>query len=248
WLSQAYLRVLRDPLRYEGAVAAFERTLRIDSMNAEAQYQYGQTLMQLGRDAEAIAAYQRTLALEPQRPMTLVSLGATQSIAGDVVAGRRSMDSALAVAGTVPVPYALTAWAHAALAPGGAGSAAAADAARRALAMDGSYPAPALSALVMAQAADGDTATAAATARTLLASFDTTAPTPTDVRFVSPALAALGRTDAALSLLERARPAGAQLWFYMRSREFSTLRDHPRFRALFSRIDPRADTPPPRQP
>jgi len=248
WLSQAYLRVLRDPLRHEGAVAAFERTLRIDSMNAEAQYQYGQTLMQLGRDADAIAAYQRTLALEPQRPMTLVSLGATQSIAGDAVAGRRSMDSALAVAGTVPVPYALTAWAHSALASGGAGSAAAADAARRALAMDDSYPAPALSALVMAQAADGDTATAAATARTLLASFDTTAPTPTDARFVSPALAALGRTDAALSLLERARPAGAQLWFYMRSREFSTLRDHPRFRALFSRIDPRADTPPPPPP
>ena len=248
WHSLAYVRVGRDPIRHEGAATAFERALRIDSLNAEAQYQYGQTLMVLGRDAEAIAAYHRTLALEPQRPMTLVSLGATQTIAGDAVTGRRTLDSALAMAGSVPVPYALAAWAHAALGPGGAGTAAAADAARRALAMDDSYPAPALSALVMAQVADGDSATAEATARTLLASFDTMAPTPTDARFVSPALAALGRTDAALTLLERVRPAGAQLWFYMRSWEFSALRDQPRFRALFGRVDPRPDTPPPLQP
>jgi hypothetical protein len=46
------------------------------------------------------------------------------------------------------------------------------------------------------------------------------------------------RIDAALDLIERAGPRGAQLWFYLRRRDFDPLRGHSRFAALFAEADP----------
>jgi hypothetical protein len=40
-------------------------------------------------------------------------------------------------------------------------------------------------------------------------------------------------------MLERVRPRGAQLSFYMRSRDFDALRSAPRFTALAAEVDPR---------
>ncbi len=237
WLSQAYLRVLRDPARHEGAVEAFERAASIDSMNAETYHQLGQTLMILGRDAEALAAYHRALALEPLRPMTLVPVAAIHSNAGRRDSARRWIDSALVVARAVPAPYALAVWADFTL--GWGPPTAARDTAGRALAMDSSYPAPALAVIAMAETRLGDTATALRSVRELLASIDTAAPTPTDARFGAPALASIGRRDEALAMLERVRPRGAQLWFYMRSRDFDQIRSDPGFAALFASIAPR---------
>ena len=238
WLARAYLSVLRDPVRHAGAVDAFQRALTIDSVNAETHHQLGQSLMILGRDDEALAAYHRALALEPLRPMTLVPVAAIHSNAGRPDSARTWIDSALVVARTVPAPYALAVWADFTL--GWGTPAAARGAAERALAMDSSYPVPALAAITMALAMEGDSAGAAVTLRRLLSSIDTVAPTPTDVRFASPALAAVGQSERALDFLERARPRGAQLRFYMRSRDFDRLRAHRRFRTLFGAVDPRA--------
>jgi TolB-like protein/tetratricopeptide (TPR) repeat protein len=237
WLSQAYLRVLRDPVRHAGAVDAFQRAVAIDSTNAETYHQLGQTLMILGRDSEALAAYHHALALEPLRPMTLVPVAAIHSNAGRPDSARRWIDSALIVTRTVPAPYALAVWADFTL--GWGTPTEARRAAEQALAMDSSYPAPALAAIAMAQARVGDTAAAAATVQWLLASIDTGAPTPTDARFGAPALASIGRAPDALAMLERVRPRGAQLSFYMRSRDFDALRSAPRFTALAAEVDPR---------
>jgi serine/threonine protein kinase/TolB-like protein len=237
WLSQAYLRVLRDPVRHAGAVDAFGRAAAIDSTNAETYHQLGQTLMILGRDAEAIAAYHRALALEPLRPMTLVPIAAIHSNARRPDSARRWIDSALVVARTVPAPYALAVWADFTL--GWGTPVAAREAAVRALGLDSSYPVPALAVMAMSDVRAGDTAAAADAVRRLLASIDTTAPTPTDARFAAPALASVGRERDALAMLERVRPRGAQLWFYMRSRDFDPIRTHPDFASLFASIAPR---------
>lgn len=72
-----------------------------------------------------------------------------------------------------------------------------------------------------------------------LATIDTVQPSPTDARFIAPALVAVGRAADALTLLERARPRGAQLWFYLRSRAFDPVRGEPRFQVVWREADPR---------
>src|SRR5690606_597011 len=212
--------VVRDPLRYTGALAAFERSIAIDSLSSEAYHQYGQTLMSLGRFPEAVSAYLRALALEPARPMTLTPLAAIAQQQGDSANARRWIDSAVSVTRTVPAPYALAVRAHILLAHGDLE--AAVQEARRALDLDASYPAPALSVIMAAQARRGDTTAAAATLERVLASIDVEDPTPTDARFVASALFMLGRHEDALTLLERASPRGATLWYYLRSEEHTS--------------------------
>ena len=64
-------------------------------------------------------------------------------------------------------------------------------------------------------------------------------PPPTEALFASGALLALGREREALELLERTRPRGAQLWFYLRNPEFHSLRTNPRFMRIEKDADPR---------
>jgi TolB-like protein/Tfp pilus assembly protein PilF len=237
WLARAYLQVVSDPYRFEGAVAAFERSLRLDSLNPEAHHQYGQTLMPLGRYAEADAAYRRALELDPVRPITLVPLAAIARQQGRNEDAIRWADSAVAVTRFVPAPYALAVRAHLALSTGDVAQAIAE--ARRALDLDASYPAPALAVLAEGYARTGDTAAAASALSRLLGALDLERPTPTDVRFAASALFATGRIDDALTLVERAEPRGAQLWYYLQSRDFDDHRDHPRFQAVSSAADPR---------
>jgi hypothetical protein len=104
--------------------------------------------------------------------------------------------------------------------------------------MDASYATPGRAVLAMAQTRLGDPDAPTTLARAL-AEIDTLAPSPTDVRFVAPALLAAGRRADALTLLERARPRGAQLWFYLRSPAFDAVRTEPRFATLWRATDPR---------
>lgn len=237
WLAQAYLHVAEDPFRFTGAIAAFERSLALDSSNAEAFHQYGQTLMSFGHYPEAVDAYLRALALDPARPMTLVPLAAIALQQGDSLQAMRWADSAVAVTRTVPAPYALAVRGNIALRTGDP-ERALADA-RRALDLDDSYPAPALSVVAVALEKLGRPAQARAALQRLLASIDLEHPTPTDVRFAASALFQLGRIGDALDLMERASPRGAQLWFYLQNTDFDSYRELPRFRAVERQADPR---------
>lgn len=237
WLAQAYLHVADDPFRFTGALPAFERSLALDSLNAEAFHQYGQTLMALGRYPEAVDAYLRALALDPARPMTLVPLAAIALQQGDSLQAIRWADSAVAVTRTVPAPYALAVRGHIALRTGD--PARALTDARRALDLDDSYPAPALSVVAVALEELRRPAQAEAALQRLLASIDLQHPTPTDVRFAGSALFQLGRTGDALDLMERATPRGAQYWFYLQSTDFDSYRELARFQAVEREADPR---------
>lgn len=237
WLARAYERVVTDPIRFSGALDAFERSLRIDSLNPEARHQHGQTLMALGRYEEATREYLRALDLEPARPMTLVPLAAIAQQMGRPEQALRWADSAVATTRTVPAPYALAVRASIALQQGD--PAAARRDAEQALELDDSYPPPALSVLAVALSRLGQDAEGRAVLQQMMETIDSAEPTPTDARFASSALFAHGRVDHALTLIERARPRGAQLWYYLQSRDFDAYRSLPRFRAVEREADPR---------
>ena len=236
WRARAYQLVVTDPERHAGAVEAFQRSLAIDSLNPETHHQIGQTLMALGRFPEAVSAYLRALELDPARPMTLVPLAAIEMQNRNTAAARRWADSAVAVTRTVPAPYALSVRAHIALQQGEL-ERALLDA-RRALDLDASYPTPALAVIATVLRRQGDASATEALERAL-ATIDPARPTPTDARFVASALFEADRTDEALTLLERASPRGAILWYYLGSRDFDPYRTLPRFRAVAAAADPR---------
>jgi cytochrome c-type biogenesis protein CcmH/NrfG/tRNA A-37 threonylcarbamoyl transferase component Bud32 len=235
WLTRAYVLYVDDPYRFRGAVDAYRRALALDPTSSEAWYQYGQTLMALGRDDSASAAYRRAFALDPNRPMALMSLSAISLKAGRVAEAAVLIDSAVAASRTVTSPYVRVVRGMIRLLQGDLR--AARDEAELALALDTTYTVPARSLLVRVLAAEGDTSGAHAEAARMLRDVGTNV-SPTSARFAAGALLAIGRQDDAISLIERARPRGSYLWFYMRSLEFRPLAAHPRFARVYQEADP----------
>jgi hypothetical protein len=155
----------------------------------------------------------------------------------DPPAAIRWADSAVAVTRAVPAPYALSVRASIALQTGDPETAL--REARRALDLDDSYPQPALSVLTSAYGRTGNRMAAESALARLRETIDTGRPTPTDARFAASALFAVHRDDEALRLIERARPRGAQFWFYLQSSDFDPYRTLPRFRTVETAADPR---------
>jgi serine/threonine protein kinase len=237
WLARAYALVQLDPYRLRGGPEAFERSLRIDSTNAEGWYQFGQALMYLGRDSAAIDAYRRAFALDRERPMSLMSLAAILRKNGNLAEARRLIDTAVFASRTISSPYVRVLRGIMALDAGDIGLAG--DEARLALELDTSYAVPARSLLVRVRVAEGNRAAASAEMSRVLAALTPEETPPNEVLFASGALLALGRNREVLELLERSRPRGAQLWFYLRNPEFNVLRSDPRFLKVESEADPR---------
>lgn len=238
WLARAYVLAVRDPQKMRGATDAFARAVALDPTNPEAQHQFGQTLMVLGRYVEARSAYHAALAVEPERPLTLVPLSAIALREGDRQAAQRWADSAVALAPSAP--YAWTSRAQLRLVLGNAAGASAD--AERALSIDPSYALPAQSALAGALHGLGDEAGAGqALERARRALVDPDRPSGTEAYYLAAAHLLMDRGAEALDIVTAAHPRGAWLWFYLESPIFESLRGEPRFAELIREIDPRPD-------
>lgn len=236
WLARAYMLMLRDPERLRGAPEAFGRAVALDPTNPEAQHQYGQTLMVLGRYAEAKAAYHAALAVEADRPLTVVPLSAIALREGDIRSAQRWSDSAVALAPNAPYPWTSRAQLRLVL---GDAAGARADA-EQALRIDPSYALPARSALAAAltrlgQQADAEQALTQARA----ALVQPARPSSTEGYYLAAALLLMGRPAESLDVLAAARPRGAWLWFYFQSPIFDPIRNEPRFQQIIAEADPR---------
>ncbi len=237
WLARAYLRVLEDPYRLSGSVDAFRRAIAIDSTQPEAFHQYGQTLMALGRDAEAHEAYLRALRLDPARPFTLIPLAAIALHDGRVAEARAWEDSALAV--EPANSYARAGLARILLAAGD--TAGAVREARLAARLDNAHAVPVLSTLAVALAAAGEQAEAR---RAFSDAVDRAGAPPYGVTpgtYLGMAAVGLGDRARALELLSATEPRGAWFWFYLQSPIFDGLRSDPAFRRLVDPADPRPE-------
>jgi serine/threonine-protein kinase len=235
WLARAHLLFLRHPRTLEGVVPAFERAVTLDSTNAEAQYQYGQALMASGLAGPAVARYRRAIALEPDWASPLMSLGAIVSRSGRFDEGLQWLDSAIAVDPSSSYSFSARSTTHSSA---GRASRALEDA-RSAVRVAAGYRVPPYAAMAIALAASGDTVSARRWADSTVSLVpDTTRLSPTDGLYVAAALVRTGQRDRGLSMLERASPVGAWLWFYMTSPLFDGVRQHPRFVRLSERAKP----------
>jgi tetratricopeptide (TPR) repeat protein len=214
---------------------ALLRALGLDPRNAEAHHQYGMALLWLGRDSAAADMYRRALQLEPERPITLFNLGRVAARETRYAEARRWADSALAIDPGADYAYVLRAVAEFRLGNRADARADAETAAR--LRAGFRVPGEAVLALVELQAAD----TPAARARIQRLERDIRSAgdqTITDAAWVGRALVALRQSDRALELLERVRPRGARLWYYLRAPEFDAIRSNPRFGKLVAESAP----------
>jgi len=240
WVARGQILSVRDesfrsPLREDAILGAFERATAFDPRSAEAFHQYGGRLLFRGKDSAAVAAFQHSLALDPERPLTLTALALERVVARSYVEARRWLDSAL----TVDPAFAI-AYAHRGMLAVQLGDLAQARTdGELAIRFGTGYRLPGLAVLVMTDARTGDSLGARARLQELLqAVVDPLHPSPRDARYVGPALLATVGENRLLEFLERVEPRRATLWFDLRLPEYDSVRADPRFRRLVEESRP----------
>jgi TolB-like protein/Flp pilus assembly protein TadD len=235
WMARAYLLERADPVRMRGAAEAFGRAIRLDPRNVEAIHQYAQVHEALGNWEPALAAFRRTLLLEPDRALPYVAMASIEWKRGAPKKARQLYDSALFV--DPGASYALSARAVLRIFEGDVKGGL--EDAETAVRVEDGYSIPPHAVLAIALAKSGSQVRAELEVdRALSEVVDPSAPSPTDARFIASALLAVGRRDEALGFLERARPRGAWLWFYCLAPDFDPVRTDPRLVRIMREAKP----------
>lgn len=234
WLARAALLSVRSPRNLTPVREAFERAIALDPGNAEAYHQYGTVLRLLRDDSAAVAAYQRALALDPVRPITLAGLAYSAIHARRYEDARRWTDSALAADPGFALAYVARARIQLQL---GAVADARNDA-ETALRLGDRIGGSAM--LTLAEVRAGDTLAARARVDALLRGMaHADRPSVREGEYIGAALISVGRVEEALTLLQRVRPVGALLWDSLRLPEFDPVRADARFQRLVEEARPR---------
>jgi TolB-like protein/Tfp pilus assembly protein PilF len=231
WMGRGYLRMFRYPRTFDGVRQAFERSVALDPRNAEAYHQYAGFLRVVGDDSAAVEASVRTLAIEPDRPVTLFQLAQVYIVNRQFHQAQLLLDSCLALN-----PGFHYAYEHRARARLGLRDLAGARADAEALSgLGGDFERMAEMVRALVAAASGDTAAARAHALAALGRPAHDHPEPV---FLAGAFAAAGEQERALEMLERVRPRGGELWFALRWPDVDPLRAQPRFHRLVEESRP----------
>jgi serine/threonine-protein kinase len=97
WLARGALLGHGSAGRLEDAREAVQRAVDLEPGNAEAHHELGMTLRLLDEDSGAAAMFHRALAIEPDRPMSMVHLAWIEMARRRYTESRRWLDSAAAV-------------------------------------------------------------------------------------------------------------------------------------------------------
>jgi TolB-like protein len=212
WMGLAYLRQAENPRTLAGVTDAYERAIALDRFNAEAVHQYGSALGQLERDSQATAVLQQALAIEPQRPVTLVELSYVADINGRSREGLRWADSAVAMDPSFFFGFQQRGIVRLELGDS-AGARRDATTAVQLGDVDFSH-----GVLALLDGAAGDTISARVRVQYLRAAVKhSDRPTVFEGSALAMALIGVGDTSGALSALEQAQPRGLFLWYSLRA-------------------------------
>lgn len=236
WMSRGYLLTFRYPRTYQGVIPAFERALALAPRNAEVLHQYASVLIQLGDYDGAMRWAARAVALEPDRPISFYLMANATLREGRVAPAAGWADSALASDPQFYPAYSVRARVRWHLGDR-VGAKADAEAARRSSPTGAEYWGECVQALIATWS--GDTAAARVYLAPALARLEGRAElADREGTNVAMALVALGDRGRAYDVLERIRPRGAQLWFWLRDPDFDPVRDDPRFQTLIREARP----------
>lgn len=109
WTVRAMLARVIDPVRFAGSLDAHLRAVSVDPNDADAQHEYGVTLLRLGDLRGAEARFRRALQLSPSRAQTLSALAWIEHQGSRWPAACALSNASIAAWPYDPVPYAVRA-------------------------------------------------------------------------------------------------------------------------------------------
>jgi tetratricopeptide (TPR) repeat protein len=214
-----------------------QRAVDLDPTNAEAHHEFGMDLRLLDEDTAAAEQFRQAVAIEPDRPMSMVHLAWIDMIRRRYADARRWLDSAASVNQGFWQAY--TERAALRLIQGDTAGARN-DALLAARLRPKSDPMAAEDVLIALDLRSGDSAAA----RARLARLRALSPRPDEpgvhqATAWAAVLVAAGHNREAIDFLERARVAPTHLRFHLKEPRFDALRGDPRFERLMERLRPR---------
>ena len=234
WLARGSLLAFGNPRTLTGVRQALARAVQLDPRNAEAHHEFAMGLRLLDDDQAAAAQLKQALAIEPDRPMTLVHLAWIDMNARRYDDARRWLDSAAAVN---PGFYQAYAERGAVRLVQGDTAGARDDAQTAVRLRPASEPFAAEAVLTALTLRAGDSAAARARVDRLRAH----APVPSDLGVHHAAawaaiLLAAGDAQGAIAFLETTRVAPTHLRLHLKEPRFDALRSNPRFQQLMQKL------------
>jgi tetratricopeptide (TPR) repeat protein len=109
WTIKAMLSRVIDPIRFDGALAAHQRAVTSDPNDADAEHEYGATLLRLGDTRGAETHFRRALAISPGRATTLATLASMEAEQSRWGSACLLSNASIAAAPYDPTPYAVRA-------------------------------------------------------------------------------------------------------------------------------------------
>ena len=234
WVARGSLLAFGNPRTLVGLRQALARAVQLDPRNAEAHHEFAMGLRMLDDDAAAAVQLKQALAIEPDRPMSLVHLAWIDMIARRFDDARRWLDSAVAVNPGFYQAYAERASIR--LIQGDT-TGARVDAQTAVRLRPATEPLAAEDVLTALALRAGDTA--AARARVDLLRMHGPARNELGVHQAAAwaaIMVAAGDTQGAIAFLETTRVAPAHLRFHLKEPRFDALRSNPRFRQLMQKL------------
>ena len=220
WTTRAMLARVIDPVRFAGALDAHLRAVSVDPRDADAEHEYGVTLLRLGDLRGAENRFRRALALSPSHAPTLAGLAWIEQQGSRWAAACGLSNASIAAWPYNPVPYAVRAEARLRLADA---RDAYSDAELVRRLASGAWP-EALRILVTSGASNIDEARKQIMSLTASWLGPGTQFNVRDAEYLAVAYLTMGDQRRAIESLRRARPMGADLRAALRSPRLSSIR------------------------